>query len=111
MDCDSANVLWHEPVLKLSDWECMPSSLASPLELYIMNNNHEIPKLPGLPVVPHGDPVPLLQWCAKTAFKGLSKQLLKRLDSDEIGALSGETELGDILFVLIQAVLDVGESE
>eukprot|EP00971_Amphidinium_carterae_P218482 4336520-Amphidinium_carterae.1 len=111
MDCDNPNVLWHEPVLQLSDWECMPASVASPMELYVMNNHKPVGKLPGLPVVQQGEPEPLLTWCAKNAFKGLNKQLLKRLDSDEVGALTSETELGDIIFVLIQSVLELSDEE
>eukprot|EP00971_Amphidinium_carterae_P351637 6492205-Amphidinium_carterae.1 len=111
MDCENQNVLWHEPVLRLGDWECMPTTVASPMELYIMNDHRETQKLPGLPVVQQGEPEPLLKWCARNAFKGVSKQLLKRLDSDEIGALSGESDLGDMIFVLIQAVLEISDAD
>eukprot|EP00971_Amphidinium_carterae_P095817 1896179-Amphidinium_carterae.1 len=76
-----------------------------------MNNHKEVERLPGLPVVQQGDPEPLLTWCAKNAFKGLNKQLLKRLDADEVGALTSETALGDIIFVLIQSVLEIGDQE
>eukprot|EP00971_Amphidinium_carterae_P099124 1960123-Amphidinium_carterae.1 len=62
-------------------------------------------------MVQSGEPEGLLTWSARSAFKGSNKAFLKKLDAEEIGSISTETDLGDIVFVMMQSVLTLGDSE
>eukprot|EP00971_Amphidinium_carterae_P046584 917635-Amphidinium_carterae.1 len=106
----SNEVFWGEPVLDVEEWEVMQTSVRSPLELQIMNRFTAQPQLPVLPVVEQGPPHTLLTWAARSAFRGCTKAYLKRLDAEEIGSISNETELGDIVFVMMQSVLKLDDA-
>ena len=103
--------MMYEPILDLSLWKVLPVELKSPAGLFILNNRKPLESMPQLPAVQTGSAMPLLKWAAKSAFKGLSKFMLRKLDKEEIQALTDETDLGDMLLAMIKKVLCITDKD
>jgi len=101
-----------EPILEVDDWEVQPVEILSPAGLFFWSNKKPLGSLPTLPVVQtDSERVPLLTWIARRGFKGIKKQLLTKLDKEEVKALTGETEIGEMLMAMIKKVLGVSDEE
>eukprot|EP00971_Amphidinium_carterae_P002312 45665-Amphidinium_carterae.3 len=103
--------LWHEPIWDLAEWEVLPARMVSPSHLYVLNEHKPLGALPRMPVLELGPSQSLLQHAAREAFGSLSKQQLLKLDKEELAAVAGETEIGDIVFVMVQRALECSDTE
>ena len=83
----------------------------SPAHCYILNNRRPLAKLPKFPCLATGPPTTLLRAAADNAFPGLHKAALIKLDKEEIGAVTVETKIGDILLVMIMKVLGLSREK
>ena len=98
-------------VLDFDDWEVTPTTCVSPAHIFILNGRKTMEELPILPVVRSGDPTSLLRAAALSAFAGMPKATILKLDKEEVEAIGEETKLGDILMAMIMKVLDVSRAK
>ena len=107
----SVSSLIAEPILRLDDWRVTPTEVVSPAALFHLNGRKPLDALPDWPAQVMGDETTILKWSAQAAFKGLGKQALLKLDKEEVGSVTTETTLGQILFIMIKRVLDISDAK
>ena len=102
----------HEPILDLKAWKVVPTKVASPAAIFVANQHKPFAKMPGLACAHTGEPeMGLLEWVARTGFKKMNRAMLLRLDKAEVGAVDGETGMGEILLAMICKVLNCEAEE
>ena len=103
-DCDISKLVVTS-VLKLSAWQVTETKAASPAALYLANNRKPLTALPPYPALQtSAKPVSLLEASANTAFRGLTKAFVKKLDREEVEALTTETSLAEMLVAMVKKV-------
>ena len=89
----------------MKDWLVTPTRCVSPTHMFILNGRKPLKALPRFLVLATSDEIDLLSAAARTAFAGMGKPALLKLDTEEIGSVTDETKLGDILLCMISRVL------
>ena len=97
--------LLAECVIDLDEWASVPTECVSPASIYLMNDRKPLKELPLFPALVTGPQTSLLHAAARSAFSGMHKAALLKLDKEEIESVTTETKLGDILLCMIKATL------
>ena len=100
------------PLLAFDTYKVVQTDIISPAHMFILNKNKPLDRWPANPVIQtHDRMLTIIEASASIAFKGSLKEDVKRLDREEVHAITSETSHPVVVLKMVMKVLKMSEQD